>query len=217
MAHAPRVAKKETVARADQDSGRQIASSFWARGGATSREIQRLQHDLPRGRTYVRNGSVVDLQIACGKIKASWRVGSLCRDDRRQSLPAAKWEALRKAADVDRTLIDLLQVASTPRDGRLTKRDRPVPLPKEIRQVQLSDTPDVQATAAVLYGIGARLDREPNFSLRWRRRPSRTDGQHCFRHAGCIATSEPRSRRLISVRLRIELETRRRPRSRRRK
>src|SRR5271157_4217150 len=40
-----------------------VGQSFWARGYFVSNR-------LPRGRTYVRNGSVIDLQIASGEVKA---------------------------------------------------------------------------------------------------------------------------------------------------
>jgi hypothetical protein len=52
-------------------AGRQIATTFWGRAWC---DIMESFHDyesrLPRGRSYVRNGSVVDLQIAPGKVTA---------------------------------------------------------------------------------------------------------------------------------------------------
>src|SRR6266852_5835904 len=51
--------------------GRTIAGTFW--GGAWCENLERYSdfaNRLPRGRTYVRNGSVVDLQIARGEVKA---------------------------------------------------------------------------------------------------------------------------------------------------
>src|SRR5216110_2456997 len=51
--------------------GRTIAKTFW--GKAWCENLERYSdfaNRLPRGRTYVRNGSVVDLQIAAGEIKA---------------------------------------------------------------------------------------------------------------------------------------------------
>ena len=51
--------------------GRTIAKTFW--GKAWCENLERYSdyaNRLPRGRTYVRNGSVVDLQIAPGEIKA---------------------------------------------------------------------------------------------------------------------------------------------------
>src|SRR5881392_3396695 len=51
--------------------GRVIAATFW--GEAWCDNLERYSdfaNRLPRGRTYVRNGSVVDLTIENGKIKA---------------------------------------------------------------------------------------------------------------------------------------------------
>src|SRR5580698_1215607 len=51
--------------------GRTIAKTFW--GKAWCENLERYSdysNRLPRGRTYVRNGSVIDLQIAPGKIEA---------------------------------------------------------------------------------------------------------------------------------------------------
>ena len=51
--------------------GRKIAKSFWGQSWCTNLErYSDYENRLPRGRTYVRNGSVVDLQIAKGEIAA---------------------------------------------------------------------------------------------------------------------------------------------------
>ena len=51
--------------------GRTIVKTFW--GKAWCENLERYSdfaNRLPRGRTYVRNGSVIDLQIAPGSIQA---------------------------------------------------------------------------------------------------------------------------------------------------
>src|SRR5438552_1807321 len=51
--------------------GRKIARSFWGQAWCTNLErYSDYENRLPRGRSCVRNGSVVDLQIAKGKIAA---------------------------------------------------------------------------------------------------------------------------------------------------
>src|SRR5664279_2022955 len=51
--------------------GRTIATTFWGRAWCDNMEgYHDYENRLPRGRTYVRNGSVVDLQIGTGKITA---------------------------------------------------------------------------------------------------------------------------------------------------
>src|ERR1035437_5233364 len=51
--------------------GRTIVKTFWGKAGCENLEqYSDFANRLPRGRTYVRNGSVIDLQIAPGEIKA---------------------------------------------------------------------------------------------------------------------------------------------------
>ena len=51
--------------------GRKIASTFWGKAWCDNLErYSDYANRLPRGRTYVRNGSVVDLQIAPGAVTA---------------------------------------------------------------------------------------------------------------------------------------------------
>src|SRR3989475_572863 len=51
--------------------GRTIARTFWGRAWCDNLEsYSDYANRLPRGRTYVRNGSVVDLQVASGGINA---------------------------------------------------------------------------------------------------------------------------------------------------
>ena len=54
-----------------KNRGRQIATTFWGKAWCDNLErYADFANRLPRGRTYVRNGSVVDLAIGNGKIKA---------------------------------------------------------------------------------------------------------------------------------------------------
>src|SRR3954465_10545525 len=51
--------------------GRKIAKSFWGQSWCSNLErYSDYEYRLPRGRSYVRNGFVVDLQIAKGEITA---------------------------------------------------------------------------------------------------------------------------------------------------
>ena len=51
--------------------GRAIATTFWGKAWCDNLEsYSDYANRLPRGRTYVRNGSVVDLQIAPGEVTA---------------------------------------------------------------------------------------------------------------------------------------------------
>src|SRR5665213_2013220 len=52
-------------------AGRTIASTFWGKAWCNHLEsYSDFSNRLPRGRTYVRNGSVVDLQIEAGQVTA---------------------------------------------------------------------------------------------------------------------------------------------------
>src|ERR1700710_1536170 len=52
-------------------AGRLIATTFWGRAWCDNMESYRdYESRLPRGRSYVRNGSVVDLQVAPGRVTA---------------------------------------------------------------------------------------------------------------------------------------------------
>src|ERR1700683_4248841 len=51
--------------------GRAIVKTFWGRAWCDNLErYSDFANRLPRGRTYVRNGSVIDLQIGPGAIRA---------------------------------------------------------------------------------------------------------------------------------------------------
>src|SRR2546423_280746 len=69
--HAAKLAKKGKPVRPVVIVGRTIASSFW--GKACCDNLERYsdyENRMPRGRSYVRNGSVVDLQIHEGRVTA---------------------------------------------------------------------------------------------------------------------------------------------------
>src|SRR5215207_3255126 len=76
--------------------GRTIAKTFW--GKAWCQNLERYSdfaNRLPRGRSYVRNGSVIDLQITKGKVTALVRGTSLYTlSIDVQPVDAARWAAL---------------------------------------------------------------------------------------------------------------------------
>src|SRR5213593_3798833 len=97
--------------------GRQIARTFWGKAWCSNLEsYSDYENRLPRGRTYVRNGSVIDLQITSGKIEALVQGSELYRISLHiTALPAKRWQEFTKAcAGKVTNLLDLLQ-------GRLSK------------------------------------------------------------------------------------------------
>jgi len=155
--------------------GREIAKSFWGKSWCANLErYSDYETRLPRGRTYVRNGSVVDLQIAKGQVTA--RVaGSELYSVRVGIAPVAaqRWRAICDdcSGTID-SLVELLQ-------GRLSKGvmdrvcregDGLFPAPSEIKlSCSCADWADMcKHVAAALYGIGARLDHAPELLFRLR-------------------------------------------------
>ena len=73
-ANAERLAKqlaKKGQALSPITVGRAIAQTFWGKAWCDNLErYSDYSNRLPRGRTYVRNGSVIDLSIGAGTVTA---------------------------------------------------------------------------------------------------------------------------------------------------
>lgn len=148
--------------------GRTITRTFWGKAWCEHLEsYSDYANRLPRGRTYVRNGSVIDLQITPGKINALVSGSEVYRITIKiNKLRPQRWKAVRsRCAGQVGSLLELLQ-------GRfdksvmtvLTDRDQGLfPAPVEIEMK--CSCPDwaglCKHLAAVLYGIGSRLDHQP--------------------------------------------------------
>jgi uncharacterized Zn finger protein len=155
--------------------GRAIAKTFWGKAWCENLESYRdFESRLARGRTYVRNGSVLDLQIAPLAITAMVSGSSLYAVEIKiAAAPEAQWEAICRdcAGGID-SLVELLQ-------GRFSKAvmerlcrqgEGLFPEPSRIKfSCDCLDYADMcKHVAAVLYGVGARLDHKPEllFQLR---------------------------------------------------
>jgi uncharacterized Zn finger protein len=155
--------------------GQQIAKTFWGKAWCDNLEnYSDFASRLPRGRTYVRNGSVIDLQITKGQVKAQVMGTSLYRVTIEiKPMIKLKWDALVKACTgkID-SLIELLQgkLSKSVMEIMTRKEEGLFPHPKEISMK--CSCPDYAGMckhiAAVLYGIGALLDEQPErlFELR---------------------------------------------------
>jgi uncharacterized Zn finger protein len=155
--------------------GRAIASTFWGRAWCENLEAYSdFATRLPRGRSYARNGSVLDLQIARGAVKALVS-GSDLYTVTIDVTPVAKarWRAIQKDCGMAiASLVDLLRGhLSKPVMARLCRQAEGLfPTPDEIELA--CSCPDsaymCKHVAAVLYGVGARLDPQPEllFTLR---------------------------------------------------
>jgi hypothetical protein len=70
--------KKGTVVSPVTVEGRTIVKTFWGKSWCDNLErYSDFANRLPRGRTYVRNGSVIDLQISSGDQGVGQRLGDL--------------------------------------------------------------------------------------------------------------------------------------------
>lgn len=166
--HLAAAAKKKLVYDPVRIEGRTIARSFWGKAWNHNLEsYSDYENRLPRGRSYLSSGQVLDLKIGPGTIDALVMGSSLYRVEVRISpLPPARWKALSAAcAGKVGSLVELLQ-------GRLSDQVMAVvtrhgeglfPSPREItKSCSCPDWADVcKHLAAVLYGVGARLDRQP--------------------------------------------------------
>lgn len=149
-------------------SGRIIARSFWGKNWCDHLEsFGDYANRLPRGRTYARNGSVCHLGLKKGTAEA-YVSGSDIYSIKVtfHPLPEAKWSTLKKQCSGKiGSLLELLQgklsdeVMATVTD----QKSGLFPLPGEISYI--CSCPDgasmCKHIAAVIYGIGARLDDQP--------------------------------------------------------
>ena len=155
--------------------GRAIARTFWGKAWCDNLErYSDYANRLPRGRTYVRNGSVVDLRIAPGAVTALVSGSDVYHIHVKVSaVPKSRWRAdCRDCGGAIDSLVELLQGRfSTGVMARICHAQTGLfPSPAEIDFT--CSCPDwasmCKHVAAVLYGIGARLDERPDllFTLR---------------------------------------------------
>ena len=155
--------------------GRAIARSFWGKRWCEHLEsFSDYANRLPRGQTYVRNGSVCHLAIRTGRIDAIVS-GSELYDAtiRIDKLKAAVWKSVKsRCSGQIGSMLELLrgslsdhvmEVVSDPERGLFPKP----------RQIELAcSCPDwatmCKHVAAVLYGVGNRLDDTPELLFRLR-------------------------------------------------
>jgi len=165
---AARLAKKGRVLAPVRLDGRAIARTFWGKSWCDNLEAYSdFANRLPRGRTYVRNRAVVDLQIAPGKVTALVSGSEIYEIVIQiQPLPKAVWTRIQMdcAGRID-SLMEMLQgrLSSAVMQTVTRKEGGLFPKPAEI-EMECS-CPDwaglCKHVAASLYGVGSRLDEKP--------------------------------------------------------
>lgn len=173
--HRKALAREGVAPRPVEIEGREIATTFWGKAWCSHIEaLADLATRLPRGRSYVRGGAVVHLEISRGAVRARVSGTELYQVEIGVApLAPARWRAVRRAcAGRIATAVELISgrlsaavmaVLCDPGRGIFPRSD----------ELELScSCPDgarlCKHLAAVLYGVGARLDHAPEllFTLR---------------------------------------------------
>jgi uncharacterized Zn finger protein len=172
---AAKLRKKGSVLAPVVVEGRKIASTFWGKAWCDNLESYRdYENRLERGRSYARNGLVIDLQIAPHMVMALVCGSSLYTVKITiAEVPKAQWKSICAdcAGGID-SLVELLQ-------GRFSKgvMERicrhgtglfPKPLDIKFSCSCLDHASMCKHVAGALYGVGARLDARPELLFRLR-------------------------------------------------
>jgi len=170
-----KLAKKGKKVSPVEIAGRLIASTFWGKAWCDNLEsYSDFSNRLPRGRTYARNGSVVDLQIEPGKVTSMVSGSELYHITIKiKPLAEGSWNSVKSQCGGQiGSMVELLQ-------GKLSKgvmeivthrNDGMFPKPAEIEMS--CSCPDwagmCKHVAATLYGVGNRLDHQPELLFKLR-------------------------------------------------
>ena len=177
LANAKKFAEKKLKGKANPIAitGRKITTTFWGDAWCDNLETYSdFENRMPRGRTYIRNGSVVHLEIGKGIIK-SYVAGSDTYEItvKMQPLKPERWKAIKKKCTGKiGSIVELLQgTLSKHVLGIITdKKGGLFPSPKEI-DLRCS-CPDwaymCKHVAATLYAVGVLLDRSPELFFKLR-------------------------------------------------
>ena len=148
--------------------GRKVANTFWGQAWCDHLEsFSDYANRLPRGRSYARNGSVLHLAIQPGHIEAlvsgsrTYKISISVKP-----LSKKKWQALKDncAGDIG-SVLELLQgkISDNVMVAVCDRNNGLFPSPEEIHLD--CNCPDWAALckhlAAVMYGVGVRLDESP--------------------------------------------------------
>ena len=179
LANAKKFAEKKLKGKANpvepSGKGRKITTTFWGTAWCDNLETYSdFENRMPRGRTYIRNGSVVHLEIKPGVVK-SYVAGSDTYEIavKIDPLKPERWKAIKKKCSGEiGSVVELLQ-------GKLSKhvlgivtdkKEGLFPSPKEIKLN--CSCPDwatmCKHVAATLYGVGVLLDKNPELFFKLR-------------------------------------------------
>lgn len=155
--------------------GRTIAKSFW--GKAWCDDLERNGPDanrLAKARTYARNGSIVHLELSKNKVRAIVAGSSIYQVEIVfNELEQAKWLAFQnKCKGQVSSLVDLLAGKIPESVMKLVSEEGQGLFPGTGKMKFSCTCPDFTSlckhVAAVLYGVGSRLDSDPELIFRLR-------------------------------------------------
>ncbi len=173
--HAAKLAKKGRAVKPVRIEGRTIAHSFWGKAWCDNLEsYSDYANRMPRGRTYARNGSIVDLQIGPGRVTAIVSGSEIYEIEIEiDRLDQKLWKRIvSECTGRIGSMVELLQGRFSDEVMEILARPKTglFPSPKQIRlSCSCPDWAEMcKHVAATLYGVGARLDAEPEifFALR---------------------------------------------------
>src|SRR4030095_7246431 len=174
-----RKAEREAANRGDTApviiNGTQIAKTFW--GKSWCQNLERYSdyvNRLPRGRTYARSGCVVDLQIDARKVCALLSGSDLYKVEISVSpLSKRRWaDVCHDCAGAIDSLVELLEgrFSKTTMERLCRQKTGLFPMPTEMEfSCSCPDSARMcKHVAATLYGVGARLDVQPELLFKLR-------------------------------------------------
>jgi uncharacterized Zn finger protein len=158
-----------------QVEGLKMGKTFW--GKAWCQHIESFSDfdtRLPRGKTYVRNESILDLQIRQGMITAMV-MGSELYSIRVRITPLTpgQWKSIKKKTSGQiNSLVELLQgkLSDAVMQSVIGDKDGLFPKAGQIdMDCSCEDAAEMcKHLAAVLYGVGCRLDEQPELLFKLR-------------------------------------------------
>jgi len=152
--------------------GRTLAKSWWGKAWNLNLESYAdYENRIARGKSYVRNNMVLDLKITKGKVMAKVQ-GSRSKpydvEISIDALSSEKWDHVATLCNHSIDSLEQLIEGKFPKELEVLFKEKKYgifPSPKEIHfDCSCPDWASMcKHVAAVLYGIGARLDSNPMF------------------------------------------------------
>ncbi len=230
--HASKLGKKGRALKPVVPSGRgrALATTFWGRAWCDNlAAYAALANRLERGRSYLRNGLVIDLQVEPGAVRALVSGSDVYEIGVRiEPMPRERWNAVVKACagKID-SVVELLagRFDASVMAHVCRQKTGLFPAPAEISYE--CTCPDgfgggwlCKHVAATLYGVGVRLDEDPEMLFRLRQVAHADLLARATARLAAAAPAKRSARRAIaddrlSAVFGIELEPGRGPRARR--